>query len=133
MVSRTGFRRSVFSLRQPTSPTMANRVNVLAFMRQRAGAVDPTFEFYETDPGTGARRAIADRDRVQEMLREISPITHVTSDDPPTILVHGDRDQGVPVQQSRQLLERLMQANVPARLEDRATPGQDGVGQCLVG
>lgn len=112
---------------------MANRVNVLAFMRQRAGAVDPTFEFYETDPGTGARRAIADRDRVQEMLREISPITHVTSDDPPTILVHGDRDQGVPVQQSRQLLERLMQANVPARLEDRATPGQDGVGQCLVG
>lgn len=98
-------------------------VNVLDFMRQQAGVVDPTFEFYDTEPKTAARRTITDRDRILEKLREMSPITHVTSDDPPTILVHGDRDQGVPVQQSRQLLERLMQANVPARLVVREGQG----------
>jgi acetyl esterase/lipase len=98
-------------------------VNVLDFMRQQAGAVDPTFEFYETEPKTGVRRTITDRDRILEILREMSPVTHVTSDDPPTILVHGDRDQGVPVQQSRQLVERLMQANVPARLVRRQGQG----------
>lgn len=98
-------------------------VSVLDFMRQQAGVVDPTFEFYETEPKTAARRTITDRDRILEKLREMSPITHVTSDDPPTILVHGDRDQGVPVQQSRQLLERLMQANVPARLVVREGQG----------
>jgi acetyl esterase/lipase len=98
-------------------------VNVLDFIRQQAGVVDPTFEFYDTEPKTAARRTITDRDRILEKLREMSPITHVTSDDPPTILVHGDRDQGVPVQQSRQLLERLMQANVPARLVVREGQG----------
>jgi acetyl esterase/lipase len=98
-------------------------VNVLDFMRQQSGGVDPTFEFYETERKTGARKTITDRDRLLEILRDMSPITHVTSDDPPTILVHGDRDQGVPVQQSRQLLERLMLANVPARLVVREGQG----------
>lgn len=98
-------------------------VTVLDFMRQQAGVVDPTFEFYETEPKTAARRTITEGDRILEKLREMSPTTHVTSDDPPTILVHGDRDQGVPVQQSRQLLERLKQANVPARLVVREGQG----------
>ena len=41
------------------------------------------------------------------MLREYSPVTHVTAGDPPTILIHGDQDEAVPVQQSRRLIERL--------------------------
>jgi acetyl esterase/lipase len=50
------------------------------------------------------------------MLREMSPVTHVSADDPPTILIHGDQDKAVPVQQSRSLNERLREARVPARL-----------------
>ena len=103
-------------------------LNILDFMRQQAGVVDPTFEFYETESKTGTRRAITDRERVRELLREMSPTTHVTADDPPTILVHGDQDQGVPVQQSRQLLERLTQANVPARLVLREGKGHAWAG-----
>ena len=57
------------------------------------------------------------------MLREYSPVTHVTAGDPPAILIHGDQDQAVPVQQSRRLLERLNDANVPARLTVREGAG----------
>ena len=39
-------------------------VNVLDFMRQQAGVVDPTFEFYDTEPKTAARRAISTRRRI---------------------------------------------------------------------
>lgn len=57
------------------------------------------------------------------MLREYSPVTHVTAGDPPTILIHGDQDKAVPVQQSHRLMERLNGANVPARLIMRAGVG----------
>jgi dipeptidyl aminopeptidase/acylaminoacyl peptidase len=57
------------------------------------------------------------------MLREYSPVTHVTAGDPPTILIHGDMDKAVPVQQSRRLVERLNDANVPARLVVRTGAG----------
>jgi dipeptidyl aminopeptidase/acylaminoacyl peptidase len=47
---------------------------------------------------------------------EASPITHVTPDDPPFLLIHGDRDELVPVEQSQVMYERLLQAGVPAEL-----------------
>ena len=62
------------------------------------------------------------------MLQEYSPVTHVTAGDPSTILIHGDQDKAVPVQQSRRLIERLNEANVPARLVVR-----EGVGHAYPG
>jgi len=47
---------------------------------------------------------------------EASPITHVTADDPPFLLIHGDQDTVVPVEQSQLMYDRLMQTNVPAQL-----------------
>jgi len=47
---------------------------------------------------------------------EASPITHVTEDDPPFLLIHGDQDEVVPVEQSQLMYDRLVQANVPAQL-----------------
>jgi dipeptidyl aminopeptidase/acylaminoacyl peptidase len=47
---------------------------------------------------------------------EASPITHVTSDDPPFLLIHGDQDELVPVEQSQLMYNRLVQMNVPAQL-----------------
>jgi dipeptidyl aminopeptidase/acylaminoacyl peptidase len=40
----------------------------------------------------------------------------VTKDDPPFLLIHGDRDEVVPVEQSQLMYDRLFQANVPAQL-----------------
>jgi acetyl esterase/lipase len=52
----------------------------------------------------------------EDNIREASPITYVTEDDPPFLLIHGDRDEVVPVEQSQLLYDRLLQANVPAQL-----------------
>jgi acetyl esterase/lipase len=92
-----------------------NSESILDLLGQR-GAVDPSFQFYDVDQKTGARTLITDQEKVLRRLRELSPVTHVTADDPPTILVHGDADKAVPLQQSRRLIDRLHEANVVARL-----------------
>lgn len=49
-------------------------------------------------------------------VTQASPISHVTSDDPPFLLIHGDRDEVVPYEQSQLMYDRLQQMNVPAQL-----------------
>ena len=102
--------------------------NIVDVKQRRGGSVDPSFEFYQVDATTGARRPLGARDDVIRMLQEYSPVTHVTTDDPPTILIHGDQDKAVPVQQSRQLMARLNEKAVPARLVVR-----EGVGHAYPG
>jgi acetyl esterase/lipase len=101
--------------------------NVVDLMQQ-SGGVDPSFEFFEIDVGTGVRRLITAQEDIVSMLQEYSPVTHVTPDDPPTILIHGDQDRAVPVQQSRQLLSRLREQSVPANMVVR-----EGAGHAYVG
>jgi len=48
--------------------------------------------------------------------REASPITYVTPDDPPLLLIHGDADQVVPFAQSPVMLAALEAKGVEARL-----------------
>ena len=49
-------------------------------------------------------------------VAQASPITHVTTDDPPFLLIHGDQDTLVPYEQSQLMYDRLVQMNVPAQL-----------------
>ena len=49
-------------------------------------------------------------------MAQASPVTHVTSDDPPFLLIHGDHDEVVPYEQSQLMYDRLRQMNVPAQL-----------------
>jgi acetyl esterase/lipase len=97
--------------------------NIVDLMQKRDGSVDPSFQFYDLDAKTGARRSITAGEDVIRMLREYSPVTHVTAGDPPTILIHGGQDRAVPVQQSRRFIERLNDVNVPARLVLRGDVG----------
>jgi acetyl esterase/lipase len=97
--------------------------NIVDYLRRTAGGVDPTFQFYDVDAKTGGRTLIEEHDRVLGMLREFSPIAHVTADAPPTMLIHGDADAAVPIRQSRRLIERLTKANVAARLIAREGKG----------
>lgn len=48
--------------------------------------------------------------------RTYSPLTYVSADDPPTLIVHGDRDATVPFTQGRSMSEALAGAGVPSRL-----------------
>ena len=45
-----------------------------------------------------------------------SPIAHITPDDPPFLIIHGDRDAVLPVEQSQSMYDRLIEAGVPAQL-----------------
>jgi acetyl esterase/lipase len=54
--------------------------------------------------------------KVAEIARKASPITYVSDDDPPFLIMHGDSDRTVPVQQSEVFAEALQRAKVPVTL-----------------
>lgn len=51
-----------------------------------------------------------------ELARQASPIRHVRSENPPTLLLHGKSDAIVPVEQSIRLAEKLKANGVPNHL-----------------
>lgn len=55
-------------------------------------------------------------EEIPELYRLASPVTHVSSDDPPTLILHGTADETVPVYQSEYLAEALKQNNVEHEL-----------------
>jgi len=55
--------------------------------------------------------------------RSISPLFAVTPDDAPTLLIHGDKDPLVPIQQSELMLAKLSQAGVACRLRVKKDRG----------
>ena len=52
----------------------------------------------------------------EENIVAASPVAHVTADDPPFLLIHGDQDTVVPYEQSLLMHDRLLRMNVPAQL-----------------
>ncbi len=47
---------------------------------------------------------------------DVSPLLHVTSKTAPVLLIHGDKDQLVPISHSKNMIEALKKANVPSDL-----------------
>lgn len=74
------------------------------------------FDFRELDKRTNAWVAITDESRRQEIGRSISPAYHASADDPPTLIIHGDADKLVPIQQAELMIQKLKAANVPCEL-----------------
>ncbi|MGH7200276.1 MAG: prolyl oligopeptidase family serine peptidase [Planctomycetaceae bacterium] len=81
------------------------------------------FDFDELDPKTGRYVVITEEAKRQEIGKEISPATHVTEDDPPTLIIHGDADKLVPIQQAERIVEKLQEAGVEAKLIVREGAG----------
>ena len=52
----------------------------------------------------------------QTLFEEASPVTHVSEDDAPFLLIHGDKDALVPVEQSYVFRDALNAAGVPVKL-----------------
>jgi acetyl esterase/lipase len=65
---------------------------------------------------TAAEQVLGTRDPNAEIVSKVSPVTHVTRDDPPFLIIHGEKDILVPVNQAEILYERLVVAQVPATL-----------------
>jgi len=72
-------------------------------------------ELLGEEPGTPASDMAADR------KADVSPLTHVSHDDPPVLLVHGDADQIVPLRHALDLDARLEAAGTEVELF--AVPG----------
>lgn len=50
------------------------------------------------------------------IAREASPVSHVSADDPPMLLLHGDADEVVPIEGAQKLTGKLEEAGVPTKL-----------------
>ncbi len=51
-----------------------------------------------------------------DLEESVSPILHVTADDAPVMMIHGDQDQLVPIEHSRNILPVLKDADVESEL-----------------
>ena len=74
------------------------------------------FDFIEEDPKSRQLLLIREPEKRLQIAARMSPITHVTADDPPTLIIHGDADKLVPIQQAQTIIARLESAGVPTRL-----------------
>jgi acetyl esterase/lipase len=86
------------------------------------------FDYRELDKQTMLWVPITDPRRLYEIARDISPISHVTKDDPPTLIIHGDKDQLVPLQQSERIVDELKKAGVETKLIVKKGAGHGWLG-----
>jgi len=76
----------------------------------------PPFDFWERDKVTNKLVVIEDPERRKQIGREISPVTHVSKKSAPTLIIHGDADTLVPLQQAELMIAKLKEAGVPCEL-----------------
>jgi acetyl esterase/lipase len=88
----------------------------LTHARDHARPFRPAFDYQELDKESNVWMPITDPDRLRAIARQISPISHVSADDPPTMIIHGDADPLVPLQQSEVIVEKLKAAGVETKL-----------------
>jgi acetyl esterase/lipase len=74
------------------------------------------FLFSELDPKTSSYQVIDDEAKIREIGKRISPVNFVTADDAPALIVHGDADKLVPIQQAEVMIAAMTKANVPCKL-----------------
>jgi acetyl esterase/lipase len=86
------------------------------------------FDYRELNRQSMLWVSITDEQRLREIARQISPITFVTPDDPPTFIIHGEQDTLVPVQQSVVIFDKLKKAGVEAKLVIKKGAGHGWAG-----
>jgi acetyl esterase/lipase len=74
------------------------------------------FEFTEFDTKTNTFTLVADKEKRKEIGKQISPITHATKSTAPTLIIHGEKDRLVPVQQAERLIAKLKEEKVECEL-----------------
>jgi acetyl esterase/lipase len=89
-------------------------ISVLGVCR-RLGLIEG-FRFRRFDPKAKEHVLITDPKKVEDLLREYSPINRVTAESAPTLIIHGDKDDLVPLDQSERMIAKLQAADVTAEL-----------------
>jgi acetyl esterase/lipase len=86
------------------------------------------FDYRELDKQSRLWVPITDPERLTEIARQVSPVYHVTPDDPPTLIIHGDQDRLVPLQQSESIVQKLKEARVETKLVVKHGAGHGWLG-----
>jgi acetyl esterase/lipase len=97
------------------NPALCSRVQVVIDWFGRADLTRVS-----TDPAMAASPVAfllgGSGEKVAKLSRQASPIFHVSKGDPPFLIMHGDRDNTVPLQQSLAFAKSLQEAGVAVRL-----------------
>ena len=80
-------------------------------------------DFHSHDREQNWYERITDEAKVREQLREAAPVTHVSEGDAPSLIIHGNADKLVPIQQAHRIMARFKVAGVEAEL--LVMPGKD--------
>lgn len=78
--------------------------------------IGEAFNFRTYDRRARTLNVISDSTQKYKIIKEISPIYSITSDDPPVFIIHGDVDGIVPLQQSESFITKLKEAGVVNKL-----------------
>lgn len=94
--------------------------------RSQGLAMAAVFDFRNWDPKAGNYNPMTAQEKLT-VLRDLSPITHVSTDAPPTLLIHGEKDELVPIQQSQSFLRRMQDAGAKSDLLVAKVRSTDGI------
>ena len=103
----------------PTDFINFGKQNTTATINQAAlvfTGVAAAFDFKVWNDTTRTFVPITNTEKRLQIAKEISPINSVSSDDPPVLIIHGNKDVLVPMQQAESIIAKLKTANVPANL-----------------
>ena len=70
------------------------------------------FDFKVWNDTTRTYTQVTSMEKKMEIAKEISPINHVSADDPPVLIIYGNKDLVVPMQQSETIIAKLREAKV---------------------
>lgn len=62
-------------------------------------------------------------DEKMQIAKDVSPIYWISADTPPTLIIHGDADPLVPIEQSRRFIDKMQHLKIPAKLIVRPGKG----------
>lgn len=74
------------------------------------------FDFVRLDPKTRSFVPVTDPEERRKIGKQISPAYHVTAAAAPALIVHGDADLLVPIQQAGRIIDKMKEAEVPCEL-----------------
>jgi acetyl esterase/lipase len=76
----------------------------------------PAFDYHELDKTQNRFVRVTDKEKLRAISRQVSPITHVTADAAPSLIIHGDKDSLVPIQQAHLIMAKFKEMGVTAKL-----------------
>jgi acetyl esterase/lipase len=100
----------------PTDFLNYGKEGELAIGNNLLTAFKAPFDFHYYDPKAGLFVAITDEEKRKEIAKQISPVYHVKKDSAPALIIHGDADKLVPIQQAELIIAKYKEVGVPCEL-----------------